>query len=67
METSVQSKRVYRFGLFEAYTNSGELLRRGMHRSRPRMSISSSCKSAQAIRTWFLDSRANPTPANSAF
>src|SRR5271169_422632 len=29
MDTSVQSKRVYRFGLFEAYANSGELLRRG--------------------------------------
>ena len=29
MEPSVQSRRVYRFGLFEADANSGELLRRG--------------------------------------
>jgi eukaryotic-like serine/threonine-protein kinase len=29
MDTSVQSRRVYRFGLFEADANSGELLRRG--------------------------------------
>ena len=29
MGTSVQSRRVYRFGLFEADANSGELLRRG--------------------------------------
>jgi len=29
MDTSVQSRRVYRFGLFEADANSGQLLRRG--------------------------------------